>query len=295
MNLRELKIFLTVCNYKNMSKAAKILYMTQPAVSQSIADLEEQLGIKLFDRVNRRIVLTYGGEVLLEYSKRILILVDEAQRTLRDISNASKGQIRIGASTTIGTYLISNIIGEYKRKHSGICLPFIIDNTGVIEEMILDNRIDVGLVEGPVHSSNIIVEPFFDDELYLICSKNHHWAKRKKINEEEIKKEDLIIRESGSGTREVFEDTMSVRGIRYNITHVLNNTEAIKKAVEANLGIAFVSKIAVEEEIKSGRLVKIDIDNLNFNRKFNVIYHKDKFTSILFENFIDTLLKISKV
>ncbi|AZR73224.1 transcriptional regulator [Anoxybacter fermentans] len=289
MNLRKLKIFLTVCECGSMSGAAKKLYMTQPAISQAILELEDELKVNLFDRIKKKLVLTYPGEILYEYSKRILMLIDEAQNTIKDISHMNMGRLRIGASTTIGTYLLPELIGEFKKKYKNIEIHFLIDNTGVIEKKILDYEIDIGLVEGPIHSKEIIVKPFFDDELYLICSKDHHWASRKSVKPEEIKDENLIIREPGSGTREVIENTMAKYNLSYHIKHVLNNTEAIIKAVEANIGISIVPKIAVKEKIKSGNLIKINLENICFKRKFNIIYHKDKYRPTLFNEFIEYL------
>lgn len=289
MNPRKLKIFLTVYEYGSMSEAAKKLYMTQPAVSQAILELEDELKVKLFDRINKKLLLTYPGEILLEYARRILALIEEAESMIEDIANMNTGKLRIGASTTIGTYLLPEMIRKFNEKYKNIDIPFAIDNTGAIENMVLDNRIDIGLVEGPVHSKEIIVEPYIDDELYLICSKDHPWAGRKSIKPEEIKEENLIIREQGSGTREVFENTMSKYNLTYKITHVLNNTEAIKKAVEANIGVSVVSGIAIKEEVKSGRLLKINMEGVRFVRNFNIIYHKDKYRSKLFNEFIKHL------
>jgi DNA-binding transcriptional LysR family regulator len=226
---------------------------------------------------------------LLEYARRILALIEEAESMIEDIANMNTGKLRIGASTTIGTYLLPEMIRKFNEKYKNIDIPFAIDNTGAIENMVLDNRIDIGLVEGPVHSKEIIVEPYIDDELYLICSKDHPWAGRKSIKPEEIKEENLIIREQGSGTREVFENTMSKYNLTYKITHVLNNTEAIKKAVEANIGVSVVSGIAIKEEVKSGRLLKINMEGVRFVRNFNIIYHKDKYRSKLFNEFIKHL------
>lgn len=287
MNLRQLQIFVTVTETGKMSETGRQLYMTQPAVSQTISELEEDLQIKLFDRMNRKLYLTNAGELLYNYSKKILLLVNEAKSSIEDMANMKMGRLRVGASTTIGIYLLPRIVGDFTKRYENIDSYFTIDNTGVIEEMILNNHIDIALVEGLIHSRDIIVKHFLDDELYLICSKNHRWARRKElsIDLEEITGEPLIVREKGSGTREVFEKVLDKNHLSYQPKHVLNNTEAIKKAVEADIGIAFISKLAVQEEINSGRLVKIDIKNIPITRKLNIIYHKDKYRSPLFDTF----------
>jgi len=288
MTLRDIEIFVTVCELKSMSAAAKKLYMSQPAVSQAISQIEGEFQIKLFDRIGKRLSLTYPGEILYSYGRRILNLVKEAENILYDVRNMRMGRLNVGASTTVGIYLLPKIIGDFREKYS-VDVYFTIDNTAGIKKLILDNAIDLGIVEGPVHSRDIVVIPYIDDELYLVSSKNHRWAEKRSISPEEIENEDIIMREKGSGTREVFEQTMARNNVRYKIKYVLNSTEAIKKAVEANIGVSVISRLAVEKEIKDGRLVKINIENMRFERKFSIIYHKDKFRSNLFEEFIKHL------
>ncbi|MBM7624572.1 LysR family transcriptional regulator [Sporohalobacter salinus] len=294
LNLRELKIFVTVCKTGSMSKTAEKLYVTQPAISQTISDLEEKLNVKLFDRIKRNLNLTHSGKILLKYSQKVLLLIDETQNTIEDIANMKQGQLSIGASMTIGTYLVPNIIQNFSQEFENIKLPFIIDNTSIIERMILDNEIDIGLVEGPIKSEDIIVKPFFDDKLYLVCSLKHKWANKKKINPKEIKTEELIMREEGSGTRAVIENNLYQANLEYNIKHVLNNIEAIKKTIEANMGISFLPKISIEEEIKQNKLVAKEIEGINFTRQFRIIYHKDKYRSPLFKEFINYLHQKTK-
>lgn len=292
MTLRDIEIFVTVCELKSMSAAAKKLYMSQPAISQAISQMEGDLQVRLFDRIGRKLSLTYAGEILYSYGKRILNLVKEAESTLDDVRNMRMGRLRVGTSTTVGIHLLPEIIGEFRKKFS-IDVYFTIGNTAGIEKLIFDNSIDLGIVEGPVHSRDIVVTPYIDDELYLVCSKSHRWAEKKSISPAEIENEDIIMREKGSGTREVFEETMARNNVRYRIKYVLNNTEAIKKAVEANIGVSVISRLAVKKEIRGGRLVKVDIENIRFERKFSIIYHKDKFKSNLFEEFIRHLYNYS--
>nr|WP_218623606.1 selenium metabolism-associated LysR family transcriptional regulator [Thermoanaerobacter sp. CM-CNRG TB177] len=292
VTLRDIEIFVTVCELKSMSAAAKKLYMSQPAISQAISQMEGELQVRLFDRIGRKLSLTYAGEILYSYGKRILNLVKEAECTLDDVRNMRMGRLRVGTSTTVGIYLLPEIIGEFRKKFN-IDVYFTIGNTAEIEKLILDNSIDLGIVEGPVHSRDIVVTPYIDDELYLVCSKSHRWAKKKNISPAEIENEDIIMREKGSGTREVFEEAMARNNVKYRIKYVLNNTEAIKKAVEANIGVSVISRLAVKKEIRGGRLLKVDIENIRFKRKFSIIYHKDKFKSNLFEEFIKHLYNCS--
>lgn len=293
MNLRQLELFTLVAETENVSEAARKLYMTQPAVSQTIADLEDSVGLKLFDRMNRRMQLTYAGEVLYDYSKKILSLVEEAESQMLDLANMRTGKLRLGASTTIGIYLLPRILGEFKQQFHTVQSFFVIDNTAVIEKMLLYNRLDIGFVEGLVHSKEIEIEKVMDDQLWLVCSPQHRWAKEKRdiIEPDEIINEALILRELGSGTREVVEKTLQAHQVEYEPCHVLNNTEAIKRAVAADIGIAFVSELAVREEVENGRLIHVQLRNIPIAREFCLIWHKDKFHSPLMEVFIHYVVR----
>ncbi|MGJ7045842.1 selenium metabolism-associated LysR family transcriptional regulator [Thermoanaerobacterium thermosulfurigenes] len=292
MNFRELNIFLSVCEYGSMSEAAKHLYMTQPAISQAISELEEEYNVKLFDRIGKKLVLTHAGEILRDYGKKINLLLFETKNTLQDISDSRSGKLKLGASRTYGTYLLPKMIGNFLKLYTNVELPFCINNTAEIVNMILNSEIDLGIVEGPIHSDSIESRHLLDDELYLICSKKHHWTKKKIIQMDDLSKADFIMREAGSGTREVFENTMKSNNIEYNIKLELNSIEAIKKAVEANLGVSVISKLALNEELKSSKLIKIEIEGIKFTRKFNIIYHKDKYLSELHKKFIDFLCSV---
>lgn len=278
-----------VCETGSMTETAKKIHMTQPAVSQTILDLEEELNVKLFDRIKNKLVLTNSGKVLLNYSQKILRLVKETEDVIEQITNIKKGELRIGASMTIGTYLLPELIKKFKRIYSGIKLPLVIDNTDFIVDKILGNELDIGLVEGRVDLEDIIIKPFQNDELCLICSRDHHWAEKKIIEPAAIKEADFIIREEGSGTREIIKRTFYKHNLACNIKHVFNNFEAIKNAVAANIGVSIVPEIAVSEEIKRGEIVKVDIKDIQLKRKFNIIYHKDKYHSELFKQFLNYL------
>ncbi|MFZ5988408.1 MAG: selenium metabolism-associated LysR family transcriptional regulator [Bacillota bacterium] len=293
MNLRHLYMFKTVAEEGSMSKAGKILYMSQPAVSQTILELEETLNVKLFERLNKKLVLTNPGEILYSYAKRILLLVNEAENSMKDISNATKGKLTLGASTTIGIYLVPKIVGHFIQQYPRIDINYMIDNTRIIEQMILDHKIDIGLVEGTSYSKEIAVHHFLDDELHLTCSPEHSWIKagQLSVEPEEISSQSLILREKGSGTRQVVEKAMSDHGLTYHTSHVLNNTEAIKKAVEANIGVAFFSEMSINEEISLHKLYTVKIKGVNITRQFNIIYHTDKYKSPVFNTFLNHIAK----
>ncbi len=292
LNFRELYIFQTVCQTKSMSLAAKQLFISQPAVSQTIIDLEEKLKIQLFERLNKRLILSHAGETLLEYTNRILLLVNEAENNLLELSTSKRGLIKIGASITIGNYLLPSVIRNFQLEHSNIDLHSVISNTKIIEQKILNNDIDLGLVEGPISSNNIITEEFHDDQLYLVASKeNYLTSSAASITASDLIKEKFISRELGSGTRKVIDKIMLNNNLEYNICHVFNNIEAIKNAVLANLGISILPEIAIRDELASQDLVKLNLPEVSFSRKFKIVYHKDKNHTSLFNNFIAEIKK----
>jgi len=286
MTLRHLRIFIEVCDSGGMTAAAEKLYMTQPSVSQAIAELEGHYNVKLFERLGRKLYITAAGNRLLSYARHIINLNERLEREIRVISE--NGILRVGASVTVGTCILSEVIKAFLNRCLNVEVTTTVDNTKVIEEMILSDKIDIGLVEGFIHSPDIIEEPFYDDELVLICHSKHPWAVKGYIAAEELDGCPFIIREKGSGTRELFEAEMAVAGLKWTTVGVYNNAEAIKNAVAAEMGVAVISRLAVEREVQMGDIKIVEIKGLHFMRKFNLVYHKNKF-------FSNALLKFKEV
>lgn len=287
MNFRKLKIFYETAKELNMTKVGKKLYISQPSISQAIHEIEEEVGTKLFDRIGNKLFLTEEGSVYLSYIRRILNLYEEGIKTIGDISRNESGKIKIGASTTIGIYILPDIIKGFLQGHKGIEISLSVDNTINIEKMILENEIDFAYIEGKSCFEEIVKEEIWEDELIFICSINHHWNKKQVLTKEDIKNEKLIMREIGSGTREVVESFLENNNIDYNIFMELGNTEAIKKSVEANLGISCLSVRSVYEKIQSGDLKGFKIKNNLITRRLSLIYHKDKFLNNNMKKFIN--------
>jgi DNA-binding transcriptional LysR family regulator len=284
MNLRHLKIFLTVCEIGNMTRAAEIVYMTQPSVSQVIAELENEYGVRLFERLNHKLYLTAAGEHLRTYANHIVNLSKQVQKELKDL--AAYGSIRVGASLTIGAHLLPGIIGAYRKEMPQVEIFTQIDNTSVIEKLLMDDRIDLGLVEGPVYSPHIREEILCEDDLVIICGAGHPFWDEATIDLSQLAGKSFIIREQGSGTRDIFERVMSGVNTAWKITGIYNNTEAIKQAVRENLGLAVVSKISVKEEVERGLIRVVEVNGLNLKRNFNLVYHRQKFFTAAMQSFI---------
>ncbi len=283
MTLRHLKIFITVCDAGSMTAAAKKLYISQPSVSQAISELEAHYHTRLFERLGRKLYITEAGKKLLSYARHILSLTEQAERELNDLNKS--GTLRLGASMTIGTYLLNDMIKSFLSIYPDVQILTTVDNTKVIEEMLLSDQLDLALVEGPVHSADIVEETFRKDELVLICSPEHPWAAKKQIEMQELNNCSFIVREEGSGTREIFEIAMASKKIKWKVSGIYNNAESIKNAVASGIGITVISKLAVENEIQSGRVVMIKINGLTFTRLFNLIYHKNKFFTPFMKEF----------
>jgi DNA-binding transcriptional LysR family regulator len=275
MTPRHLKIFVSVCEHKNMTRAAKSLYLSQPSVSQAIAELEKFYEVRLFERLNHRLYLTPAGEKLLSYARHMLNLTEQVKKELSEFGAA--GILRIGASLTIGTYLLPRLLSAFGEQMPVVEVFSVVDNTHAIERMILQDEIDIGLVEGPIHSRDILEENIQTDHLVVIASPSHALSKRKNITVSDLANLKFIVRESGSGTRSIFENAIQSKGIPWKIAGSYNNIESIKQAVRANLGLAVVPKISIAEDVKMGWLIPLDVRGLNLARNFNLIYHKQKF------------------
>ncbi|KOF57133.1 LysR family transcriptional regulator [Clostridium sp. DMHC 10] len=287
MNEKKLRIFYEVSKELNMTKAAEKLYVSQPSISQAISDLEKDLGVKLFDRIGKKLYLTYEGDIFLNYTRRILNIYDEGIKVVKEMNTLKRGKLKIGASTTIGIYILPDIIGSFSKIYSNIDISLIIENTENIVKLIEENQIDIAFVEGPTHSDEIKLEKFCDDELVFITAKNHPWTKTKKILKSDIANEKMILREKGSGTREVFTTALKRKSIDYKIFMELGHTEAIKKAVEAGLGISCISKRCIKDEVNYGKLVASYIEDLRIKRKLYTINHKDKYITNVMNTFLE--------
>lgn len=285
MNERKLRIFQEVATHLNMSAVASRMYLSQPAVSQVIHELEDKLGTRLFDRIGKKLYLTEAGRVFLHYARKTLTTYAEGLKAVNELSGATTGSLAIGASTTIGIYVLPDIIGRFLNRYPGVEFSITIENTKVVEERVLDNAVDFAYVEGPVDSQEVAVEEFCGDELVFITHPRHPWAAAGWVDIPEVSRGKFILREAGSGTREVFERAMREAGVSYKVAFELGNTEAIKKAVEAGLGVSCISLRSVTREVELGKLAVVKLNQMDIKRTFNLIYHRDKYMSALFQAF----------
>ena len=292
MKLRHLGVFLCVCDEGNMTAAAEKLHMTQPSVSQAIAELESFYRVKLFERLGRKLFLTVAGQTLVTYARHIINLSREAEESMREIHR--KGTLRIGASTTIGASILSELLAVFAGEHPQVKLQTVVNNTKEIEELLLLDQLDIGLVEGSVVSPAVLAEPFMQEEMILVCGADHPLATKQSVKPIELDGLGFVVREAGSGTRELFESVMNSQGLRWQTYGVYNNTEAIKKAVAAGLALSVMSGLLVRREIEEGSLVAVAIENLRFQRQFSIAHHKNKFLQPMVQRFIQLCLQYAK-
>jgi DNA-binding transcriptional LysR family regulator len=289
LTLRHFKIFVTVCDNMNMTAASEILFMSQSAVSQAIAELEKYYDVRLFERLSRKLYLTQAGDKLLSYARHIIRMNEDIEKDMEALHK--KGSIRIGASVTVGASVLPKLVSDFKQSNSEVLIKVFEDNTKQIEKQILQDKIDIALVEGDTTSPDLVSKPFMEDELVLICGNRHRFSNFSVIEPHELEKEDFIIREKGSGTRKTFEDIMSANNLSWRETWTCNNADTIKMAVSEGLGISVISNRAVINEVKTGALKTKKIKGIRFEREFKIIFHKNKYLTIPMKEFISSCFK----
>ena len=271
-----LVVFRAVAEQLSFRKAAEELYLTQPAVSLQVKALEEDIGVQLFDRTGVRIALTEAGKILLGYSRQANALFVQAEHEIAALSGDHAGQLSLGASSTIAQYVLPRLLGEFSREHPCVHPTMISGNTEQIVEAVEEQKIELGLIEGPALSRDVKTEPFLEDELVLIVEAAHEWAELKSIPCSEIAAAPLLMRERGSGTRRVVELALAQKGVKaksLRIVMELDSTEAIKSAVEAGLGVGFVSRWAIAKDLRLDHTFKIvEVEGLSIERQFLVAY-----------------------
>ncbi len=270
-----------------MTRAASELYMTQPSVSQMIAELEQYYGIRLFERLNRRLYLTQAGERLQSYARHIINLEIQAKRELADLNRG--GVLRIGASQTVGAYLLPEIIAQFKKRVDDVEVFSRVENTRLIEQYLMEDKLDFGLLEGMIHFTDLSQETFLDDDLAVVCAPNHPLADTKVIFPETLAPYGFILREEGSGTREIFTTQMRAAGVAWKVAGVYNSTDAIKAAVQNNLGLGILPILAIQQEIMDGTIRLLPVTGLILRRKLNLVYHRQKYFTNAMKAFVTHL------
>lgn len=284
ITLRQLKVFTAITQHKTLTASAEKLFLSKAAVSLSLGELEKQLGHVLFDRVNNRLILNQEG-------KRLLPLADELLHRSEDITNlfqseqALHGQLKIGASDTVGNQVVPYLLRDFRQLTGHHQQSLFISNTSLICQKLADYELDIGLIEGKTQSDNLLMQPWNQDEMCVICAPTHPLAKHGQIHTGDLEHSQWLLREAGSGSREFFLRTVAPRIEIWNEAFQLNTTEAIINATAANLGLACLSRLAAQSAILDKRVVMLDIP-LDMTRRFWLLVHKEKYQSPLLKTFM---------
>ena len=271
LNLQALRSFVAVVEARGFSRAAAVLNLSQPAISKSVAALEREVGMPLLERRSDGVRCTGAGQVMFDRAIELFAVERAAEEELRAYLGLQRGILRIGASTTIATYVLPSELAKFHSTYPGVTLRVASTNTRAVARQLLQRRIDVALVEGPVEHPRIEVVPWRTDALVVIAPANHVLARKKNVGSARIATEPFIVREPGSGTRVEGDRALAERGIVPEIALTLGSTEAIKQAVMAGLGLAVVSQSAVSEHLAAGTLSVVDVRNWNVRRELTLL------------------------
>ncbi|MEW6410282.1 MAG: selenium metabolism-associated LysR family transcriptional regulator [Nitrospirota bacterium] len=291
-----LKIFCTVAELQSFSKAGQVLYITQPAVSFQIKSLEEELGVRLFNRERNKVVLTDVGKILFNYAKKIFQIYEEAEKEIGKITHSIKGKLIIGATSIIGRYYLPTVIEAFKQKYPDAEVIAQISNTETLIKSLLQDTLDLCIVSEPLsmYGDSFLYYPYIKDKLVLIVPSNHRWVTRESITLEELLEEPFIIREEGSGTRTTIEHYLHEREKRIedlNIIMTLGSTEAVKGAVESGVGVSILSKCPVKRELEIGSVRIVKIEGMKMFQNFTIVYPR-KFQRLISERFLHFIQEI---
>lgn len=268
MNLHHLRLFAAVVEQGGFTNAARVLRLSQPAISKSLNELERQLHVRLLERGMRGVNLTEPGRALYERARELFGVEKVAERELRELRGLKRGTLRVAASTTIATYMLPPVLGRFHTRHPSVRIRATSANTRSVLRLLLESRTDVALVEGPISHDAVDIIPWREDELVVIAHPDHPLAltPQSHIGVEHLMRETVLVREPGSGTREVAERALALHGVRLTRTMRLGGTEAIKQGVAAGLGIAIVSRAAAADQITLGRIVVVPVHGLQIRR-----------------------------
>lgn len=271
LNLHQLRVFAAVVEQGGFSRAAAALRVSQPAVSKSVHELERQVGMPLLDRSGRALRRTPAGDALYARARELFGVEQMAEEELHALRGLERGTLRVGASTTIATYFLAPYLGDFVRAHPGVTLRVASANTRAIARALVERRVDVALVEGPVRDARITVRRWREDELVVIAPPDHALAQRRRVHAAELVAYAFLVREPGSGTRVVASRALASLGVRVPVAMQLGSTEAIKQAVAAGLGLAIVSRAAARDQLALERVVEIPVHDLAMGRPLNEI------------------------
>jgi len=289
MNFKQLEAFIWVAELQSFTRAARQLYMSQPAVSFQIKALEEDLQVALFQRGDKKVVLTEAGRLLYPEAKQMIRHYNRIKAGLDDLKGLKTGHLVVGASTIPGEYLLPLMIGGFKEKYPGIQVVLKVAGSGQVSRWIREREVDLGITGATLEGEGIECQQWLRDQLILIVHPSHPWAKLDIVTLDDFKIESMILREQGSGTRRSLEQRLGEKGVALDKIHhtmELGSTRAVITAVEANLGVSIVSKYAVQESLELGKVKKVQLDDVDLSRYLYQVRHTQGIGGYAIEAFI---------
>jgi len=272
VTLRQLRTFKTVADLKSFSLAAQRLKLSQPSVSYQVKELEETLGLPLLDRLGKRVHLTEAGSLLYGYARRMLDVLDEATVAIEEMRGIQRGSLRVGASTTVGIYLLPAALGAFKKLHPGLVISLEIGTRSRVQEQVLRNELDLAVVGPALKDPDLAIVPFLTDELVVVAPAGHEFAGKHRLSLKDLSTQPFVMREAASGSRWSLEKAARKAGARLKVAMELGSNGAIKHAVESGLGLAVISRYACALELSSGRLVELDVSGFPIRRDWHIVH-----------------------
>lgn len=266
MNLHHLSVFYTIAETGSLTACARKLHISQPALSRELKAFEERLGVTLFERHAKGMRVTQAGEVLRRYAARLFEIEHEAEAAMREIAGASSGRLSIGASNTIGTYVLPRVLAAFRRQRPDVQVALFVGNTEQVCEGVSDTRFMLGFIEGPVHREGLSVTAFQQDEIVPVVSADHPLLRRRRLTLADLAAQPLLMRERGSGTRELIAETLARHDVRMELELEFGNTEALKQAAIHGGGIAWLPRISMLNELRDGTLKVLALGQLRIVR-----------------------------
>lgn len=286
LNFNQLRLFLAVAEYGGVTRAAAAIYVSQPAISKAIHELERDLGVPLVERIGRQIVLTDAGQTLAGYARQIFQLAGEGRHALDELRGLARGRLAVGASTTVGIYLLPRLAGQFHERYPAIDLSLEIANTEQILGQLRANRLDLAFVEGTVSDAELIASRFLHDTLVLIAAPQHPLARAGLATIDDLATTPFLMREMGSGTREIVSAALAAHGIVPPVAMDLGHTEAIKQAVAAGLGVSILSRLTIEHELALDLLRIVPIAGMTIDRWFLIAQRRQAHLSLAARAFL---------
>ena len=284
MQLGQFDLFCQVARVKSFSKAAKLLHISQPAISAQIHSMEEYYGIKLFERTPHGVSLTPAGTVLFDYAKQILELHEDLERRLTSMADEKNQKLIVGATPTVGGHALACGIWTFKDKYPDLQISLEIDNPQAVVTKIYEKDVDLAIVECPVRSyKGLTIKPVFTDELVAIVPNNEHWSGRTSVSLDELKKSRLILREEGSELHCILDEALRPLGLGFadlKPCTTISSSNAIKTAVENGHGVSISLRLTVQKELRHGNVLALAIENVDSRVEYNLVYRDDDLSSV---------------